>query len=115
MGVVVLTASKSSLPLSNKARSNVNLYIKHPTSENAVSAGQFLREVDAGLPAEKAGMRDGDRLLAVNGENAEDLDHQEMVRRIRADSSRVTLLAGRQSIRGAFLVLLVRKGRRGLD
>nr|XP_060642937.1 Na(+)/H(+) exchange regulatory cofactor NHE-RF4 [Anolis sagrei ordinatus] len=54
--------------------------------------GQFLREVDAGLPAEKAGMRDGDRLLAINGENAEDLDHQEMVLRIRADSSRVTLL-----------------------
>ncbi|KAH0623319.1 hypothetical protein JD844_031527 [Phrynosoma platyrhinos] len=55
--------------------------------------GQFLREVDAGMPAEKAGMRDGDRLLAVNGESAEDLDHQEVVLRIRADSSRVTLLA----------------------
>ncbi|XP_042331000.1 Na(+)/H(+) exchange regulatory cofactor NHE-RF4 [Sceloporus undulatus] len=55
--------------------------------------GQFLREVDAGMPAEKAGMKDGDRLLAVNGESAEDLDHQEVVLRIRADSSRVTLLA----------------------
>nr|XP_028564481.1 Na(+)/H(+) exchange regulatory cofactor NHE-RF4 isoform X2 [Podarcis muralis] len=54
--------------------------------------GQFLREVESGLPAEKAGMRDGDRLLAVNGEGTEDLDHQEVVLRIRADSSRVTLL-----------------------
>ncbi|XP_062995096.1 Na(+)/H(+) exchange regulatory cofactor NHE-RF4 [Elgaria multicarinata webbii] len=54
--------------------------------------GQFLTEVDAGLPAEKAGMRLGDRLLAVNGESAEDLDHQEVVLKIRANSIRVTLL-----------------------
>nr|XP_034995900.1 Na(+)/H(+) exchange regulatory cofactor NHE-RF4 [Zootoca vivipara] len=54
--------------------------------------GQFLREVESGLPAEKAGMRDGDRLLAVNSEGTEDLDHQEVVLRIRADSSRVALL-----------------------
>ncbi|XP_063167334.1 Na(+)/H(+) exchange regulatory cofactor NHE-RF4 isoform X2 [Candoia aspera] len=53
---------------------------------------QFLREVDAGLPAEKAGMREGDCLLAVNGEIVEDLDHQEVVSRIRADHQRVTLL-----------------------
>lgn len=54
--------------------------------------GQFLREVDRGLPAEKAGMREGDRLLAVNGEITEDMDHQEVVLHIRADSSHVTLL-----------------------
>ncbi|XP_061448623.1 Na(+)/H(+) exchange regulatory cofactor NHE-RF4 isoform X2 [Rhineura floridana] len=54
--------------------------------------GQFLREIESGLPAEKAGMRDGDRLLAVNGESTEELDHQKVVLRIRADSSRVTLL-----------------------
>ncbi|XP_007439349.1 Na(+)/H(+) exchange regulatory cofactor NHE-RF4 [Python bivittatus] len=53
---------------------------------------QFLREVDAGLPAEKAGVREGDCLLAVNGEIVEDLDHQEVVSRIRADNQRVTLL-----------------------
>ncbi|XP_053126135.1 Na(+)/H(+) exchange regulatory cofactor NHE-RF4 [Hemicordylus capensis] len=53
--------------------------------------GQFL-QVDVGLPAEKAGMRNGDRLLAVNGESTEDLDHQEVVLRIRAYSNWVTLL-----------------------
>lgn len=37
-------------------------------------------------------MRDGDRLLAVNGEITEDVDHQEVVLHIRADSSQVTLL-----------------------
>ncbi|XP_054853564.1 Na(+)/H(+) exchange regulatory cofactor NHE-RF4 isoform X2 [Eublepharis macularius] len=54
--------------------------------------GQFLREVDAGLPAEKAGMRDGDRLLGVNGESTEDLDHHGTVSKIRADRKQVTLL-----------------------
>lgn len=44
------------------------------------------------MPAEKAGMRDGDQLLAVNGENTQDLDHQEVVLRIRADHNQVTLL-----------------------
>ncbi|XP_015272061.1 PREDICTED: Na(+)/H(+) exchange regulatory cofactor NHE-RF4 [Gekko japonicus] len=54
--------------------------------------GQFTREVDAGLPAEKAGMRDGDRLLGVNGESVEDLNHHGVVFKIRADSKQVTLL-----------------------
>lgn len=45
------------------------------------------------MPAEQVGMRDGDQLLAVNGESTQDLDHQEVVLRIRADSNRVTLLA----------------------
>ncbi|XP_048369506.1 Na(+)/H(+) exchange regulatory cofactor NHE-RF4 [Sphaerodactylus townsendi] len=54
--------------------------------------GQFLRELDAGLPAEKAGMRDGDQLLGVNGESVEGLSHHRMVSKILADSKRVTLL-----------------------
>nr|XP_056716779.1 Na(+)/H(+) exchange regulatory cofactor NHE-RF4 [Euleptes europaea] len=54
--------------------------------------GQFLREVDAGLPAEKAGMSDGDRLLGVNGESVENVDHHGTVSKIRADSKQVTLL-----------------------
>ncbi|XP_010147742.1 PREDICTED: Na(+)/H(+) exchange regulatory cofactor NHE-RF4 [Eurypyga helias] len=55
-------------------------------------AGQFLWEVDAGLPAEQAGMREGDRLLAVNGESIEGLDHHQTVLRIRARDDQVTLL-----------------------
>uniref|UniRef100_A0A8C3TJ07 PDZ domain-containing protein n=1 Tax=Chelydra serpentina TaxID=8475 RepID=A0A8C3TJ07_CHESE len=55
-------------------------------------AGQFLSEVDTGLPADRAGMRDGDRLLAVNGEGVEGLCHQEVVDMIRAGGNQVTLL-----------------------
>uniref|UniRef100_A0A8B9BJ14 NHERF family PDZ scaffold protein 4 n=1 Tax=Anser brachyrhynchus TaxID=132585 RepID=A0A8B9BJ14_9AVES len=58
----------------------------------AGAIGQFLWEVDAGLPAEQAGMKEGDRVLAVNGESIEGLDHQETVLRIRAHEDRVTLL-----------------------
>ncbi|NXN97994.1 NHRF4 protein, partial [Rhinopomastus cyanomelas] len=56
------------------------------------ATGQFLWDVDAGLPAEQAGMREGDRLLAVNGESIEGLDHFETVRRIRAHEDWVTLV-----------------------
>lgn len=55
-------------------------------------AGQFLWDVDAGLPAEQAGMKEGDRLLAVNGESIEGLDHQQTVLRICARDDQVTLL-----------------------
>lgn len=55
-------------------------------------AGQFLWDVDAGLPAERAGMREGDRVLAVNGESIEGLDHEQTVHRIRAREDQVTLL-----------------------
>lgn len=55
-------------------------------------AGQFLWDVDAGLPAERAGMKEGDRVLAVNGESIEGLDHEQTVDRIRAREDQVTLL-----------------------
>lgn len=53
--------------------------------------GQFLWEVDPGLPADKAGMQAGDRLVAVAGESVEGLGHDETVSRIRAQGSRVAL------------------------
>uniref|UniRef100_A0A4X1SFA1 Na(+)/H(+) exchange regulatory cofactor NHE-RF4 n=1 Tax=Sus scrofa TaxID=9823 RepID=A0A4X1SFA1_PIG len=54
--------------------------------------GQFLWEVDPGLPAEKAGMQAGDRLVAVAGESVEGLGHEETVSKIRAQGSSVSLI-----------------------
>ncbi|CAN2387909.1 PDZ domain containing 3 [Pristimantis euphronides] len=54
--------------------------------------GQFLRELDPGLPAEVAGMREGDRLLAVNGQSIEELEHEHVVSLIQESGNQVTLL-----------------------
>ncbi|XP_062464698.1 Na(+)/H(+) exchange regulatory cofactor NHE-RF4 isoform X1 [Pezoporus occidentalis] len=56
------------------------------------ATGQFMWDVDVGLPADQAGMKEGDRLLAVNGESIEGLDHQQTVLRIRARDDQVTLV-----------------------
>ncbi|NWY46901.1 NHRF1 protein, partial [Sylvia atricapilla] len=54
--------------------------------------GQFIRLVEAGSPAEQSGLRAGDRLLEVDGENVERESHQQVVERIRAAAGAVSLL-----------------------
>ncbi|NXG93589.1 NHRF1 protein, partial [Stercorarius parasiticus] len=54
--------------------------------------GQFIRLVEAGSPAERSGLRAGDRLLEVDGENVERESHQQVVERIRAAAGVVSLL-----------------------
>lgn len=54
--------------------------------------GQFIRLVEPGSPAEKAGLLAGDRLVEVNGENVEKETHQQVVSRIRAALNAVRLL-----------------------
>ncbi|NXA04419.1 NHRF1 protein, partial [Sapayoa aenigma] len=54
--------------------------------------GQFIRLVEAGSPAERSGLRAGDRLLEVDGENVERESHQQVVERIRAAAGSVSLL-----------------------
>ncbi|XP_069729039.1 Na(+)/H(+) exchange regulatory cofactor NHE-RF1 [Phaenicophaeus curvirostris] len=54
--------------------------------------GQFIRLVEAGSPAERSGLRAGDRLVEVDGENVERESHQQVVERIRAAHGAVSLL-----------------------
>uniref|UniRef100_A0A3B5MI46 PDZ domain-containing protein n=1 Tax=Xiphophorus couchianus TaxID=32473 RepID=A0A3B5MI46_9TELE len=54
--------------------------------------GQFVRSVDPKSPAERAGLRTGDRIVEVNGVNTKGLRHSEVVALIRSRGDEVSLL-----------------------
>ena len=55
-------------------------------------ASQFIGKVDAGSPAAAAGLREGDRIMEVNGEVVRGNDHQGVVARIKAVIGETRLL-----------------------
>uniref|UniRef100_A0A8D3AB85 Na(+)/H(+) exchange regulatory cofactor NHE-RF1 n=1 Tax=Scophthalmus maximus TaxID=52904 RepID=A0A8D3AB85_SCOMX len=54
--------------------------------------GQFIRLVESDSPAETSGLRAGDRLVFVNGDDVENESHQQVVSRIRATPGRLELV-----------------------
>ncbi|KAF3700402.1 Na(+)/H(+) exchange regulatory cofactor NHE-RF1 [Channa argus] len=54
--------------------------------------GQFIRLVEPDSPAESSGLRAGDRLVFVNGDDVENESHQQVVSRIRATVGRLELI-----------------------
>ncbi|MBN3304882.1 NHRF1 protein, partial [Amia calva] len=54
--------------------------------------GQFIRLVEPDSPAEVSGLRAGDRLVFVNGDNVENDSHQQVVSRIRASAGELRLV-----------------------
>lgn len=55
-------------------------------------AGQFIGKVDEGSPAEAAGLKQGDRIVEVNGTNIGNENHQQVVGRIKAGGDETRLL-----------------------
>lgn len=54
--------------------------------------GQYVGKVDPASPAEAAGLRDGDRIIEVNGINIDGETHDEVVGLIKSMAGRVSLL-----------------------
>ncbi|KAL1129963.1 hypothetical protein AAG570_012907 [Ranatra chinensis] len=54
--------------------------------------GQYVGKVDPGSPAQAAGLREGDRIVEVNGVNIANENHKQVVQRIRASPDETRLL-----------------------
>lgn len=54
--------------------------------------GQYIGKVDEGSPAEAAGLKQGDRIVEVNGVNIANENHKQVVQRIKAISNETKLL-----------------------
>ncbi|XP_038632673.1 Na(+)/H(+) exchange regulatory cofactor NHE-RF2-like [Scyliorhinus canicula] len=55
-------------------------------------SGQFIRLVEAASPAERAGLRPGDKVVEVNGDNVEQDNHQQVVQKIKVVADETRLL-----------------------
>ncbi|KAJ8950362.1 hypothetical protein NQ314_007897 [Rhamnusium bicolor] len=54
--------------------------------------GQYIGKVDEGSPAEAAGLRQGHRILEVNGESIANKTHKQVVELIKAQTGETKLL-----------------------
>ena len=54
--------------------------------------GQFIGKVDENSPAEVAGLKEGDRIVEVNGVNISQENHKQVVQRIKAVPNETKLL-----------------------
>ncbi|XP_057577441.1 Na(+)/H(+) exchange regulatory cofactor NHE-RF3 [Hippopotamus amphibius kiboko] len=54
--------------------------------------GQVVKDIDSGSPAEEAGLKKNDLVVAVNGESVESLDHDSVVERIKKGGDQTSLL-----------------------
>ncbi|XP_075416614.1 Na(+)/H(+) exchange regulatory cofactor NHE-RF3 isoform X1 [Tenrec ecaudatus] len=54
--------------------------------------GQIIKDIDSGSPAEKAGLKNNDLVIAVNGTSVENLDHDGVVEMIRKGGDKTSLL-----------------------
>ncbi|XP_036965955.1 Na(+)/H(+) exchange regulatory cofactor NHE-RF3 [Acanthopagrus latus] len=60
--------------------------------EEPNQTGHFIRDIDRGSPAERAGMKDMDRLVAVDGKEVDGLSHEQVVDRIKKSGNHCCLL-----------------------
>ena len=61
-------------------------------ASSAIRPGQYVDMVEEGSPAHKAGMKEGDRLVEVNGVNINQENHKQVVTRIKLVEHETRLL-----------------------
>ncbi|KAM5256730.1 Na(+)/H(+) exchange regulatory cofactor NHE-RF3 [Ctenodactylus gundi] len=88
------TVSLKLLPLQprvvemNKGSSGYGFYLRAGPEQK----GQIIKDIDSGSPAEEAGLKKNDLIVAVNGESVETLDHDGVVELIRKGGDQTSLL-----------------------
>ncbi|XP_041806274.1 Na(+)/H(+) exchange regulatory cofactor NHE-RF3 [Chelmon rostratus] len=60
--------------------------------EKVKQTGHFIRDVDRGSPAERAGVKEMDRVVAVDGKEVDSCSHEQVVDRIRQSGNKCCLL-----------------------
>ncbi|XP_073329231.1 Na(+)/H(+) exchange regulatory cofactor NHE-RF3 [Pagrus major] len=60
--------------------------------EEPNQTGHFFKDVDRGSPAERAGMKEMDRLVAVDGKEVDSFSHEQVVDRIKKGGSHCCLV-----------------------
>jgi len=58
------------------------------------NGGQLVGKIDPGSPAEAAGIKEGDRIVEVNGTNISNENHNQVVARIKAGGDETKILVG---------------------
>uniref|UniRef100_A0A8C6FQI1 PDZ domain containing 1 n=1 Tax=Moschus moschiferus TaxID=68415 RepID=A0A8C6FQI1_MOSMO len=59
--------------------------------ESPEQKGQIIKDIDSKSPAEKAGLKNNDLVVAVNGKSVESLDHDSVVEMIRKGGDQTSL------------------------
>ncbi|XP_054418960.1 Na(+)/H(+) exchange regulatory cofactor NHE-RF3 isoform X2 [Pteronotus mesoamericanus] len=70
--------------------------------------GQIIKDIDSGSPAEEAGLKTNDLVVAVNGESVESLSHDSVVEMIRMGGDQTSLLVADKETESIYR--LVQKG-----
>ncbi|XP_056145096.1 Na(+)/H(+) exchange regulatory cofactor NHE-RF3 [Lampris incognitus] len=60
--------------------------------EEPSRTGHFIRDIDRKSPAERAGLKDMDRLVAVDGQEVDGLSHEQVVDMVRKSGNKCCLL-----------------------
>uniref|UniRef100_A0A131XJU5 Putative leucine rich domain-containing protein n=1 Tax=Hyalomma excavatum TaxID=257692 RepID=A0A131XJU5_9ACAR len=69
---------------------------KNSTPFKGEDEGIFISKITEGGPAERAGLKVGDKILSVNNASVVDIDHYEAVNALKAAGNKISLLIARE-------------------